>query len=266
MKFAIRDDDTSYFTKPDDLKNAYDFLKKGCVSLFVVPFTVPVHKDDVFPYGVGIPYGFYDLADNHELVEYLRENSTAWNYDILLHGFSHEYKQVDSIWKAEMMWKTQGQLQEEITKGKHYLEKLFNRPVNVFVAPNNAINQNAISIIEELGMDYSGIIQKNDRRVDVRYLLNLAKRWGYRAAKQIPYPGLLDYGKHKELVAYTLDRYDRLVKEYQECKRRRQPFVVYTHYWQVNQDSKIKELLRKITDFVLNDGAEMVELSRCFEE
>ena len=52
MKVAIRDDDTSYFTKPKDLQRAYDFLNEDdCVSLSVVPYTVPVHRDDVFPYG-----------------------------------------------------------------------------------------------------------------------------------------------------------------------------------------------------------------------
>lgn len=160
MKFAIRDDDTSYFTKPDDLKNAYDFLKKGCVSLSVVPFTVPVHKDDVFPYGVGIPYSFYDLADNHELVEYLRENSTAGNHDILLHGFSHEYKQVEGIWKAEMMWKNQGQLQEEITKGKHYLEELFNRPVNVLLLPIILLIRMQFLLLRNLEWTILGLFKK----------------------------------------------------------------------------------------------------------
>ena len=46
MKVAIRDDDTSYFTKPKDLQRAYDFLNEDdCVSLSVVPYTVPVHRD-----------------------------------------------------------------------------------------------------------------------------------------------------------------------------------------------------------------------------
>ena len=264
MKFAIRDDDTSFFTKPDDLEKAYDFLNGGCVSLSVVPWTVPVHKDDVFPYGKGIEYGFYDVADNHELIDYLKEQIPQGKYDILLHGFSHEYSKIDGVWKAEMLWKSHDQLHEELPKGKTHLEDLFGSPISVFVAPNNAINQNAISVIEDLGMDYSGIIQKNDRRVDMRYLVNFAKRWGYRAAKKIPYPGILDYGKHKELIAYTLDNYDRLVFEYQACKRKKQPFVVYTHYWQVNENPAIKDLLKRIYEFITKDGAELVALSECF--
>ena len=74
MKVAIRDDDTSYFTKPKDLQRAYDFLNEDdCVSLSVVPYTVPVHRDDVFPYGKEIGMGYYDIAENTELLEYLKE-------------------------------------------------------------------------------------------------------------------------------------------------------------------------------------------------
>lgn len=51
MKVAIRDDDTSYFTKLKDLQKAYDFLNEDdCVSFSVVPYTFPIHRDDVFPY------------------------------------------------------------------------------------------------------------------------------------------------------------------------------------------------------------------------
>ena len=75
MKVAIRDDDTSYFTKPKDLQRAYDFLNEDdCVSLSVVPYTVPVHRDDVFPYGKEIGMGYYDIAENTELLEYLKKN------------------------------------------------------------------------------------------------------------------------------------------------------------------------------------------------
>ena len=54
MKFAIRDDDTSCFTKPEDLEMAYDFIKTGAVSLSVVPYAVPHHEKGVLPYGDGI--------------------------------------------------------------------------------------------------------------------------------------------------------------------------------------------------------------------
>ena len=69
MKFAIRDDDTSYFTSPAELERAYDFVDRGAISLSVVPNTVYCHKDTVYPYGdkKGCP-GYFDIAENEELV------------------------------------------------------------------------------------------------------------------------------------------------------------------------------------------------------
>lgn len=264
MRVAIRDDDTSYFTKPSDLQKAYDFIEEGCVSLSVVPSTVPIHRDDVFPYGRGIEKGYYNIEENKELICYLNTALAAGKYDILLHGYSHEYIKVNGKWNAEMIWKDYERLETELSEGKRRLEEVFNRPIKVFVAPNNSIDQRAITVIENLGMDYSGIILHKDRRVDVYYLSNYLRRWIIRLVKKIPYPGILNYGKHKELVAYTLDDYERLVFEYQQCKKRNQPFVVYTHYWRLNENPNEKELIKKIYEFVVEDGAEIVPLSECF--
>ena len=163
MKVAIRDDDTSYFTKPKDLQRAYDFLNEDdCVSLSVVPYTVPVHRDDVFPYGKEIGMGYYDIAENTELLEYLKEKYKQGKVDILLHGYSHEYQLSENKWLAEMKWKSSSQLKEEIPKGKKHLEKLLGMNISVFVAPNNSIDKKAISVLEDLQMNYSGIIGVRD--------------------------------------------------------------------------------------------------------
>ena len=63
MLFAIRDDDTSYFTKPEELRKAYDFVKEGIISLSVVYNTVPIHKDNVFPYGENLEYKLYTIEN-----------------------------------------------------------------------------------------------------------------------------------------------------------------------------------------------------------
>lgn len=75
MIFAIRDDDTSYFTKPEDLEKAYDYIQSGPISLSVVPFTVPIHRDDVFPYGGNIEFGYYPIEKMQILLIILKE---AW--------------------------------------------------------------------------------------------------------------------------------------------------------------------------------------------
>lgn len=265
MRVAIRDDDTSYFTKPEDLQNAYDFLSgNACVSLSVVPYTVPVHRDDVFPYGKNIEMGYYDIAQNTELLEYLKDQYKQGTVDILLHGYSHEYQLHDKKWIAEMKWKSSDRLKKEIPMGKDHLEKLLGIDISVFVAPNNCIDEKAISVIEDLQMNYSGIIGIGDREINLRYLSNFVRRWGFRAIRKVQYPGVMNYGKHKELNAYTVDNYERLIYEYHICKRKKTPFVIYTHYWQLNTDENAKLLLKQIYDYVVNDGAEIVPLRECF--
>lgn len=267
MKVAIRDDDTAYFTQVNELVSAYSFMNKGgCVSLSIVPYAYPIHRDDVFPYGDNIKSGYYAIDANDQLVSHIKEGIRDGKYEVLLHGYSHEYCKKHNKWISEMKWKPKEQLIRELTKGKQYLEGLFEQNINVFVAPNNSIGIKGIDVIEELNMEYSGIIQKNDRRITVKYIINFFKRWLYRGFYKIPYPGILDYGQHKELVAFTLDNYERLVYEYKMCKKRNQPFVIYTHYWQINEDKKIKKLLEDLYNYVIEDGAEIVALSECFKE
>lgn len=268
MLFAIRDDDTAFFTKPEELESAYDFVKEGQISLSVVPNTVSVHRDDVFPYGCEddvVKSAKYNLlGENVELVSYLKQGIANGRYEILLHGYTHEYQKIKERWTAEMIWKSLEQLTEEIPYGKQYLEKVLATEIKIFVAPNNSINQKAISVISNLGMDYSGIIQFNDRKVNIKYLKNFLTRWVVRLIKRIPYPGVLNYGDHRELVAYTLDEVERLKKEYNICKNKGVPFVIYTHYWQVNSDPKVKEMLVEIYNYAVADGAKLVKLSDCF--
>ena len=265
MKVAFRDDDTSYFTKPEEILNAYDFLEKEeCVSLSVVPYTVPMHRDDVFPYGRGIAPGYYDIENNHELIAFLKKNVFVGKYDILLHGYSHQYQKDRDRWVSEMLWKPEERLMKELYEGKSKLESIFEKEISVFVAPNNDISREGIHTIEKLGMDYSGIIQLRDRDVDLLYVKNFLRRWMLRVIYKIPYPGILQYSGHKELVAYTIDSYERLVFEYEMCKKRNVPFVVYSHYWQINANPRTKEILTGIYQYVKSDGASIVSLSECF--
>ncbi len=263
VRFAIRDDDTSYFTKPEELKKAYDFIENGPVSLSVVPRTVPHHEKGVRPYGEGIAYGYYPVGDNRELVAYLKHNS---GYDIMLHGHTHEYQQINGEWFPEMMWKDENRIREEMRQGKEYLEQLFDRKITVFVAPNNAVSAKTIRSVEALHMNYSGIIHRRDRDFSVPYAFNYLKRWGYRVRTGLRIPDVLDYGGHKEMVSYPLDDYDKLIREYGQSKKRNTPFSVYTHYWHLNRDPETKAMLAKLYHRIMDDGAELVSISSCFDK
>lgn len=45
-----------------------------------------------------IEMGYYDIAENTELLEYLKEKYKQGKIDILLHGYSHEYQLNQKKW------------------------------------------------------------------------------------------------------------------------------------------------------------------------
>lgn len=263
MKFAIRDDDTCYFTNPEDLNTAYDFIHGNrTISLSVTPFAVPFHKK-LSPFG-NYEMKEYPIGNNNELINYLKHNIENDRYDIMLHGYSHEYHQEESIWKAEMIWKKEDRLAREIKEGKHYLEKLMNIPISVFVAPNNMINAKGIKVLEDNNLNLSGIIRFNDRKLSYKYFCNFVRRWSTRVFQDLEYGGVLDYGRHKELNAYVCDSMESLVRKYNYCKKNRMPFVIYTHYWALNKYPEKKEIVKQIYEYAIDDGAELVSLSSLF--
>ena len=264
MKFAIRDDDTSFFTNPEELEQAYDFIKEGCISLSIVPYTVPSHKSDVFTYGKDIKYDYYDIAENKELILYLQDKISKGRYSPLLHGYSHEYKLVKRKWVAEMLWKDQARLQDELEKGKKHLEKLLNCEIFSFAAPNNSIDSKAIKTIEKLNMNYSGTISLNkiERSIDIYYIKNYLHRFFYRCKYKQAYGGVYKYKGHNEEIAYDLLNYNRLIEEYNMCKEHNVPFVVFTHYWHLLCVPEQKDLLKRLYEYMKNDGAELVSVTK----
>lgn len=54
----------------------------------------------MFPYIEENREGYFDIAGNCELIQYLKEKGKAGRYDILFHGYSHEYRESDGAWKS----------------------------------------------------------------------------------------------------------------------------------------------------------------------
>ena len=111
MQFCIRDDDTSFFTSPDDLEAAYgDLTRLGPVSLAVVPF----HRAGS---SKGVPETFrgrwtvHALHENRALVDYLRQATAQGRFEIMLHGYFHdepdghyEFQRGDDLDTAGRRW------------------------------------------------------------------------------------------------------------------------------------------------------------------
>ena len=74
MRFAIRDDDTSFFTRPEELDRLWgEFLPYIPISLAVVPVSLePFHLGDIGQYYQSTEQ--HPLGENPDLVSWIRSH------------------------------------------------------------------------------------------------------------------------------------------------------------------------------------------------
>ena len=268
--FAIRDDDTSYYTHPDELAAVYEEIWDTVpVSFSVVPFSVPfkqghphqrrsdLKKEPLMP-----------LGENQELTGFLQNLLREQKIEIMLHGYSHEYKKIRGEWVPECIWKSEHQLKKEIPEGKEYLEKLLKASVKIFVPPSNRITKKGIQMLEQENLNLSGILGPfGDRPLTINYSRAWVRRWSWWIMHRGPYPYVLDLGRHKELVAYSLTPltdYAKLESLLELCAEIRAPFVIATHYWEVNEYPDLKNKLHRLVEKAFKLGAKPVKVSECY--
>ena len=244
--FAIRDDDTSFFTNSDELESVYNnYWGYIPISLAVIPFAVSNTKDK--NKNIGEKSTEFPIGDNKKLVTWLRKKIALGHIKIMLHGYNHEYKFIENKWIAEYKNKTLEQLTEETKIGKNYLEQLLNVEIDVFVPPSNSIGKNGIKAIRNVGLNLSGIMGLGgDRPLSLDYVNAYIKRWSWRILVGDAYPFELNFGGINELRAYALtpqvDHAD-LIKQLNFCSKINAPFVIATHYWEINKYRNLKKTL-----------------------
>ena len=268
--FAIRDDDTAFFTAPEELERVYkDIWGTVPISLAVVPFSVSVYRENHLSHECN-DTDEHPLDKNPELIAFLKSRLQNQWLEIMLHGFSHQYRQINGRWYGEFAWKSPQRLQHEVRVGKAYLEKLLDTTIKVFVPPSNQIGRAGIQAIAQAGLNLSGIMGRGlDRPFSGRYIKAYTKRWTYRLMRGRPYPFVVNLGTHKELIAYSLTplvTYDKLKADFDHCNGVGAPFVLATHYWEVNRHAELYETLHRLIDYALKKGARPVRVSECFRE
>ena len=263
MRIAIRDDDTGFFTNHNDLMFVYKEIDDFPISFAVVPFVTDVQGGCPETAGNIERRG---IADNNELVDYLKQLVLSGKGEILMHGITHQYKFVNNAKKLpEILWKDISELRQELIYTKQYMENTFGCKIKCFVAPSNKITKQAVSEIAKIDMDFSGITQHFDRQISFRYISNYVKRWTVRAVYGIPYPGVLDYGTHFEINACGLYSKEYLLKMYFYCKKRKQPMTINTHYWHLRDNPQIRKWFIEFIKYTISDGATPSTISQCID-
>jgi hypothetical protein len=264
MRFAIRDDDTCYFTQPADLERVYQRLPGWPVSLAVTPFAL---RSD----NLGDPVRFRQsgppmpLEENAELVAYLREGIAAHNYSILCHGFTHEYLRRGETLVQECLWKDPARLGNEALQARAYLEQLLRTRMAGYVPPGNSISRAGIAAV---GRSFPHILATLPLRRLSEFVFRAsdAASWCQRLGDQIrfggPAPGSYRVGSvglractSWTTVADWHHTYSRL----ELARRLNADFIVAVHYWELK--GRVLDGLLRLADQAISMGFEPAHCS-----
>ena len=108
------------------------------------------------------------IGENKVLVDFINKGMKEGKYDVLLHGYTHEYK-IDSAGKRypEMIWRDSEELKKIIPEGKKYLEELF-------VGILESMNENTTEVLWKYRPIIKEKVEKeDDRRKIFEQLLSL---------------------------------------------------------------------------------------------
>lgn len=259
MYFCIRDDDTSFFTLPEELEHAYGEVSQwGPVSLAVIPFCrAGLSK--------GIPDRFrgqwstHPLHENRALVEYLRAGVSSGRFEIMLHGYHHDEPD------GRLEFSSGNNLAQKVIDGRKYLEDLFGTSIRVFVAPKNTIGKKGLHAIARAGLHLGGT-------AGVRAGWSLTSRftwttWGklrkWRASGEVGIPWILDLGDHREIPGNAVtptSLFNRNKAAFETAATMGGVFCAATHYWELDVQSRnpgdppVGAHLRHLIDLARSDS------------
>lgn len=260
VRLAIRDDDTNYFTKPEDLESVYADFGNFPITFAVIPTVT----DAVCPETNGNTEPQW-IGDNATLITYLKDRLQKRTCDVIMHGITHQY---GPYGEPEMVWRNDDpELSNALKYWKQRLEETFNYPITCFSSPSGQILKNGVNAVTACGMNLSDVIHQSfERDKTLRNYAMYGKRWMCRLLYGIPYPGVLYYSDHTEIIANTLHDIDYSVKVFNFCDRHNLPMVLNVHYWQLrDREGELGQLKSFVIDYALRHGAEPCTISHILQ-
>jgi hypothetical protein len=255
--FAVRDDDTNYFTRPEQLERVYrDIWDRVPITLAVVPFHAST-RSKAIPSEHWTGDRQFPIHENGELVSYVRQQVDRGRVTIALHGYSHQN------FSTGFEFEVAPDLERRIARGRAYLEDLFGVSVHVFVPPHNALSRRGLRAVDRAGLDVLGsFLSFHPRRKpwDARTPGNLLRIAAYRLrlrrrrSDKIVYPFALRYRNHAEFGCHTLVpgvHAAALLSGLAEAKRAGGHYCLATHFWEL--DETLHTELRTVLDAAVAD-------------
>ena len=270
VRFAIRDDDTSFFTRPEQLERVYGrYWGRIPISLAVVPVHAST-RSKAIPPGHWQGDREFPLGENTELLAFLRRKVSIGHVSILLHGYSHQN------FPSGYEFEAAPALEHRLARARGYLEALFGRPIRTFVPPHNALSRRGLRAVDAAGLDVLGSFYsfRPDRKpwgLDTlrNYLLitDHRRRTGRSRRERLIYPWPLRYNRHAEFGCQPLvprTTLDELLTQFEEARRFGGDFCLATHYWEI--DSRLAQILDALIEHAERAGVRWVPADELFEE
>ncbi len=253
MKFAIRDDDTSWETKPEELERLWGpVIGYAPVSLAVTPFAVRAHFR-------GDPGKFYQeetpnpLGANPELVDWLRSRLSDNSITVMCHGCTHQYQRLSPAkLLPEYVWKTPERLRLETQRAKKHLEESLGRRVATFVPPGNGISRPALEAVRPYFTNVLATFplrRIQDFRLEREYVFNYLRRLFYqvRHGSANPFGETVHGVRLIPSVSLTQQaNWDDIRGKLDLCRRLNADFVAAVHYWEM--DERLRGVLHRLLD------------------
>jgi len=230
--FCIRDDDTSFFTQPEDLERAYgEVTALGPVSLAVIPFCRAGLSKGVPPAFRG-RWSVHPLEENQALVGYLRKKIRDGRFEAMLHGYHHDEP------SGEPEFAGDGDLLRRLTHGREYLEHLLGTSIRVFVPPHNTIRREGLRALARAGLQLAGV-----GGLRAGWPLTSRRTWATavslrrkRRSAAARAPRVLDLGDHREIPGVPItptSSSERNESIFDAALAGDGVFCAATHYWEL---------------------------------
>jgi peptidoglycan/xylan/chitin deacetylase (PgdA/CDA1 family) len=253
MQFCIRDDDTSFFTTPDDLENAYGEISRwGPISLAIIPFCRAGTSKGV-PERFRRRWSVHPLHENQPLVDYLRQRISDGRFEAMIHGYHHdESTGVPEFARGK-------ELRGKVAEGRRYLEDLLGTTVRVFVPPRNSIGSEGLRAIARFGLHLGGTagMRTGWSVVSPKAWLVWRRLRRWRKSGGVGVPWILDLGDHREIPGNAVTPSSTLQRNeaaFDCALRLGGVFCAATHYWEFHSPSihgdqpTVGEHLRRLID------------------
>jgi predicted deacetylase len=252
VKVAIRDDDTCYFTAPEELERVYgDVWDQVPVCVATVPCAVGYERAGIPKehWRSGIPF---PIAQNRDIVAALRQWAAARRLTVALHGFTHE------DFRGGYEFQAAPDPDRRVRDGIAHLTAALGRPISIFVPPHNALSKRGLAAVSAARLNLLGSFLSFRPTLRPWELRTLANWWRVRTVRarsgrskrdRFVYPYVLRYRHHAEFGCHSLvpgTTEADLVNGFEEARRLGGDFCIATHYWEV--DATLKDVLRKVLD------------------